>query len=58
MFEICYTSGTTGLPKGAMLTHKNIVCLVQAATDFFVNLIFIKNYQLNCFFSSVRFSLI
>lgn len=35
IFEICYTSGTTGLPKGAMLTNKNIVCLVQAATEFF-----------------------
>ncbi|CAF0885929.1 unnamed protein product [Rotaria sp. Silwood1] len=35
VFEICYTSGTTGLPKGAMLTNKNIVCLVQSATEFF-----------------------
>jgi len=35
IFEICYTSGTTGLPKGAMLTNKNIVSLVQSATEFF-----------------------
>ncbi|UJR31657.1 hypothetical protein I4U23_019138 [Adineta vaga] len=35
LFEICYTSGTTGLPKGAMLTQKNVVCLIQSAADFF-----------------------
>ncbi|CAF3251373.1 unnamed protein product [Rotaria sp. Silwood2] len=35
IFEICYTSGTTGLPKGAILTHKNAICLVQAASEFF-----------------------
>ncbi|UJR15018.1 hypothetical protein I4U23_001995 [Adineta vaga] len=35
IFEICYTSGTTGLPKGAMLTNKNIVSLIQSATEFF-----------------------
>ncbi|WP_068397365.1 class I adenylate-forming enzyme family protein [Kribbia dieselivorans] len=28
---ICYTSGTTGVQKGAMLTHKNILSVAQSA---------------------------
>lgn len=27
---ICYTSGTTSLPKGAMLTHSNLICTTQS----------------------------
>jgi len=27
---ICYTSGTTGNPKGAMITHSNIISNVAA----------------------------
>eukprot|EP00931_Biecheleriopsis_adriatica_P039631 TRINITY_DN22651_c0_g1_i1.p1 TRINITY_DN22651_c0_g1~~TRINITY_DN22651_c0_g1_i1.p1 ORF type:complete len:530 (-),score=121.56 TRINITY_DN22651_c0_g1_i1:82-1671(-) len=29
MITIMYTSGTTGMPKGVMLTHQNIVCTVS-----------------------------
>ncbi|CAF1078128.1 unnamed protein product [Rotaria sp. Silwood1] len=33
LFQICYTSGTTGLPKGAMCRHKNIISVIQTATE-------------------------
>ncbi|KAL7868295.1 hypothetical protein SRHO_G00096790 [Serrasalmus rhombeus] len=36
---ICFTSGTTGNPKGAMLTHRNIVSNVSA---------FVKMTETNC----------
>lgn len=32
---IVYTSGTTGIPKGVMLTHKNIMSNVMTATALF-----------------------
>lgn len=31
LFEVIFTSGTTGTPKGVMLTHANIVGTVEAA---------------------------
>ena len=36
---LCYTTGTTGLPKGAMFSHRNLYLLVvhQMLKDFFSN---------------------
>src|SRR4030081_3304337 len=33
--EVVFTSGTTGDPKGAMLTHRNILSNAMAATQIF-----------------------
>jgi long-chain acyl-CoA synthetase len=35
LFTVCYTSGTTGEPKGAMLTHRNVLSNVHAVIPLF-----------------------
>jgi long-chain acyl-CoA synthetase len=35
LFTVCYTSGTTGEPKGAMLTHRNVLSNVHSLIPLF-----------------------
>jgi long-chain acyl-CoA synthetase len=36
MTTICYTSGTTGTPKGAMITHKNFLGVASSVLKYLV----------------------
>lgn len=33
IYTFCFTSGTTGEPKGALITHRNIICNSAALTE-------------------------
>ena len=35
LFTICYTSGTTGVPKGVMLTHRNLASVLEDAAKVY-----------------------
>jgi len=37
--NIMYTSGTTGLPKGVMLSNLGVVCAVESAMDMFMSIV-------------------
>lgn len=37
LMTICYTSGTTGIPKGVMLTHDNMMSVLEDCVTIFSN---------------------
>jgi len=42
---ICYTSGTTGMPKGAIITHGNIIAAEAAVYGNLTKVKFINIYK-------------
>jgi long-chain acyl-CoA synthetase len=38
IFTICYTSGTTGAPKGVLLNHRNALCISAGLKKFDIDL--------------------
>ncbi|XP_040928631.1 long-chain-fatty-acid--CoA ligase 1-like isoform X2 [Betta splendens] len=55
MAVICFTSGTTGNPKGAMLTHRNIVSNCSAFIKTTEGVIMLHGAKIGYFQGDIRF---
>lgn len=51
---ICYTSGTTGNPKGVTLTHENVVAAICAVLVQLGNFIVLDLFEWEYFNCSIR----